>query len=685
MHALAVVSVLSISLGLFARSCWRLVRMIRMGVDDFSLAHLTSRLNDVAIYVLGQAKLLREPGAGILHMAFFYGFLLIQVGLLEFVLSGILFDSEGHGFSYAWILGAPADSVIMKAYWISQELAIYGVGLACVIAIVRRWFLRGMLPRLKKRSADAELIILFIAVLMITLAGVQAGEIVMGHGVFAAADGEWTYGRPCTRFVASMMTPDTASTLYPFLWWGHFLTIMGFMNYLPFSKHMHLLGAVPNFFFRPRGEGKILLPVDFESSEEFGVGRVDLFSASDLLDTFACAECNRCTVVCPAASTGKPLDPAKIVHDMKDNLYANEVDLLAWAAQGKKETPQCSTPLIGNADAEGSIHFDELWSCTTCGACMQECPVGIRHVPKIIDMRRHMVMMEGNNPPELDQVFRGMETNANPWGLGANTRFDWAEGLAIPTVESNPDFEFLYYVGCAGSFDDRAKKVTTAMVKLLQMANVNFAVLGKGESCNGETARRLGNEYLFVEMAGTLIETFKTYNVSKVITTCPHCLNTFNKDYPTVDAELQLEVHHHADFLEGLIRSGQLKTDGNSSGTVTYHDSCYLSRYNGVEESPRQLLEAAGAKLVEMPRNRDRGFCCGAGGGRMWMEEHLGTRVNHDRTKEAAATNAATVAVACPFCMTMIGDGTRELGVDDGLDVKDIAELLADRVSNTGA
>ncbi len=680
MHGIAVVSVLGLSLAFFARNCWRLIRLIRMGVDDFSLAHLGARLKDVAIYVIGQAKLLRDPGAGILHMAFFYGFLLIQVGLIEFVLSGVIFDAQGHGFSYAWLLGNPSESLLMKAYWVSQELAIYGVGAACVIAIFRRWFLRAYLPRLKKRSADAELIILFIAILMVTLGGVQAAEVVMGHGVFADSAGDWTWGRPGTRLFAATLSAESAAAAYPFFWWGHFITIMAFMNYLPFSKHMHLLGAVPNFFFRPRGEGKGLNPIDFESSEEFGVGRVNLFTASDLLDTFACAECSRCTVVCPAATTGKPLDPAKIVHDMKDNLYANEVNLLDWVQNGREGEPDCSVNLIGGADSEGSIHFDELWSCTSCGACMQECPVGIRHVPKIIDMRRHMVMMEGNNPPELDSVFRGMETNANPWGLGANTRFDWADGQDIPTVESNPDFEFLYYVGCAGSFDDRAKKVTAAMVKLLKLAGVNFAVLGKGESCNGETARRLGNEYLFVEMAGTLIETFRRFGVQKVITTCPHCLNTFAKDYPTVDADLTLEIHHHTDFLNRLIREGAITLDAGKGSKVTYHDSCYLARYNGIEESPRSLLEAAGADVVEMERNRDRGFCCGAGGGRMWMEEHLGTRVNHDRTKEAVATGADTVAVACPFCMTMIGDGTREIGVDENLQVKDIAELLAERV-----
>ena len=417
MHGVAVVSVLGLSLAFFARNCLRLIRLIRMGEDDFSLAHLGGRIKDVTIYVIGQAKLLREPGAGILHMAFFYGFLLIQVGLVEFVLSGVLFDAEGYGFSYAWVLGNPAESLLMKIYWVSQEVAIYGVGAACVIAIFRRWFLRGFLPRLKKRSGDAELIIFFIAILMVTLGCAQAAEVVIGHGVFADAQGHWTWGRPGTRLVASAFTTESATALYPFFWWGHFITIMAFMNYLPFSKHMHLLGAVPNFFLRPRGEGKILNPIDFESTEEFGVGRVNLFTASDLLDTFACAECNRCTVVCPANITGKPLDPAKIVHDMKDNLYANEVNLLDWMDKGREGEPDCSVNLIGGADSEGSIHFDELWSCTTCGACMQECPVGIRHVPKIIDMRRHMVMMEGNNPPELDSLFRGMETNGNPWGL----------------------------------------------------------------------------------------------------------------------------------------------------------------------------------------------------------------------------------------------------------------------------
>jgi Fe-S oxidoreductase len=312
---------------------------------------------------------------------------------------------------------------------------------------------------------------------------------------------------------------------------------------------------------------------------------------------------------------------------------------------------------------------------------MEECPVGIRHVPKILEMRRHLTMMEGEHPEELGGVFRGLENNANPWGMGANMRFDWAEGLDLPTVETNPDYEYLYYVGCAGSFDDRAKKTTLAMVKLLRHAQINFAVLGKAESCNGETARRLGNEYLFVELAGTLLETFKTYGVKKVITTCPHCLNTFNNDYPDLDGYEPMEIHNHIDFVEELVRSGALALNDEDPGTVTYHDSCYLARYNGITESPRTLLTQLGANVVEMERSKDRGFCCGAGGGRMWMEEHHGTRVNQDRTKEAQATGAATVAVACPFCMTMIGDGTRELGVADQLEVVDLAEMVADRLS----
>jgi Fe-S oxidoreductase len=549
--------------------------------------------------------------------------------------------------------------------------------LACLIAIVRRWFLRPWLPRLKKRSIDAELIVGFIALLMITLGGVEAADVTQATGVFADRAGDWTWGRPMTRLVASAMTPEVAHTLHPFFWWGHFLTIMCFLNYLPFSKHLHLLGSIPNFFFRPRGEGKLLLAIDFEATEAFGVGSVEQFTASDLLDTFACAECNRCTVVCPATATGKPLDPAKIIYDMKENLYANEVNLLDWVAQDRVGTPNCTMPLIGGADSDGSIHFDELWACTTCGACMQECPVGIRHVPKIIDMRRHMVMMEGATPPELDAAFRGLETNSNPWGLGANTRFDWAEGLDVPTVQSNPDFEYLYYVGCAGSFDDRAKKVTAAMIQLLRVAEVNFAVLGKAESCNGETARRLGNEYLFVEMAGSLIATFRRFGVEKVITACPHCLNTLRNDYPMVDATFQLQVVHHADFLNDLIAAGRLKVGGGGAGKVTYHDPCYLARYNGITESPRQALQSAGADLVEMDRNRDRGFCCGAGGGRMWMEENIGTRVNQERTREAVATGAETIAVACPFCMTMLTDGTRELGVDEQVSVRDIAEVIA--------
>jgi Fe-S oxidoreductase len=620
---------------------------IGKGKEELRWNQPLKRLVDVFILGMGQGKMFKDPVPGIMHFMIFWGFVIVSLGTVETLLSGM------SGFiNFMYLLG---DSLLYRLFLITQDFANSMVVLAVSFAFFRRLVLRPKrLESLPKASKmDAYLVLGLILILVSTAlldlgARAYQGKIPTDAVVLSAA------------FTGIFRGVDFA-VFEKVVWWIHSLALFGFMSFLPFSKHQHLIWVWPNMFFRslkPRGR---LRPMEFdENAESFGAGKVEDFTWKQFLDSQTCVECGRCTAECPAYNTGKPLDPRKIIHDLKESMY------------DKQDNPDSQKSLIGDF-----FKLDELWSCTTCGACMEACPLEIEHIPAIVDMRRYLTMTEGQFPEELQTTFRNLETNGAPWAFSPETRADWAKGLEVTTMAEKQDVEYLFWVGCAGSFDERYKKVSKDIVKILKKADVSFSILGKEEKCNGDTARRLGNEYLADSLIRENIETFKKYSVKKVVTGCPHCFNTIKNEYPDFGFQAD-KVIHHSELISELVDSGKIKAEQKIEDLTTVHDSCYLGRHNKIYDQPRDAIEKS-VTMVEMPRSKEKGFCCGAGGGRMWMEETIGTRVNEDRAKEAIATGAQTVATSCPFCMTMMTDGVKAQGKD--IQVKDIAEIVAETMN----
>jgi Fe-S oxidoreductase len=441
--------------------------------------------------------------------------------------------------------------------------------------------------------------------------------------------------------------------------------VLGFAVYIPSSKHLHILAAGPNTFLKTLPREKGMTPINFEdeSIQQYGAAKVTDMSWKAALDYYSCTECGRCQDLCPAYNTQKPLSPKQLIMDLKHNLFDNKEKVLA----GKLD--EVSHVIDEN------VTEDVIWSCTSCRACEIACPVFIEQVDKIYDIRRNLVMMESRFPAEVQTVFKNMETNASPWAFSASDRANWAEGLSVKTMAENPGVDVLLWVGCAGSYDDRNKKVLRAFVNILKKAEVKFAILGNEEQCTGDPARRIGNEYLYQTLAKANVETLNRYNVKQIVTACPHCFNTIKNEYKDFGGEYQ--VFHHSQFIAKLISEGRVKPTKPIEETITFHDSCYLGRWNNIYEQPRAVLNALpAARTVEMKANHDQSMCCGAGGGRMWMEEKIGKRVNVTRTEQALETHAGVVASSCPFCMTMLTDGVKTKEMQDKVKVMDIAELI---------
>jgi len=661
--------------GFFVFTAYKLYRILRLGKPEDRFDRRSERLKSVVTFVLGQRRVIREP-AGWGHFFIFWGFVIISIGSLETFGVGIY-----HGFAYWKFLGKGLTSLL----YLLQDLFCAAVVVALCVALYRRFVVKPERLRYEDQKAvnqDACIIIGLILLLIVLLFGARAAEYLLAQGEAGQYFPRLAFVSVAFSSLFTGLTKEGLQAWYSFCWWGHTVVILGFLIYIPFSKHLHLLGAIPNVFFRRLSSVGELSKMDLEdeTAETYGVSRIEEFSWKQLLDLYACTECGRCSDNCPATLTGKPLSPKLTIHHLKEHLQAKGKMLLAQqgAAEAATANPEgeLARALIGDI-----CQHDELWSCTTCGNCIENCPVFIEHIDKYVDMRRYLVLMESNFAPEVQNVMRNWETNSNPWGLGFATRGDWAKGLPVKTLAEDSQVEYLYYVGCAGSFDERAKKISSALVTLLNEAGVSFGILGAEEKCCGETARRLGNEYLFQSMATELVEIINSYGVKKIITACPHGYNCLKNEYPQFGANW--EVYHHSEFLATLLKGGQLQPQQGMDKNLVFHDSCYLGRYNDLYEEPRTVLNSiSGLKFSEMDRSRNKAFCCGAGGGRMWMEETLGDqKINDARTGQALQLEPDIIGVSCPFCTTMFEDGLKTCDMDEKVKVYDIAEILVQSIA----
>jgi Fe-S oxidoreductase len=594
---------------------------------------------------------------GFNHVLLFWSFLLLLihhplVAGIETVLGGEL--PAGSLIPYP-------HGLILPLMLILDLLALLGLA-AAVVAISRRIISP---PYPEGRGGLAFLMPALFALIFCTYFGVNSFKI--NYYLSTEAQELAKHWLPVSNAVAGTLAAQSFSNLYDVSLWGHAIATMLLIVCLPYGKFMHIITAVPNILQRRRE--KPLLPNMelFKVGNSFGIDRIDGYTQKELLDTFSCTECGRCQNVCPANQTGKPLNPRGVIDSLKKNLLKNGPLL----RQGKPAT----VPLIG--DGENSVSEEAIWSCTTCGACMEVCPVFIEQMPKLIPLRRHLVENEAKFPEELLNLFENMEGRSNPWGIAPSERAKWCSQLDIKPFDRDTT-EYLFYVGCAGSFDSRNKHVSVAMAQLLDKAGVSWGILGKEEKCCGDSVRRLGNEYVFDKMARENVAMFIERGVTKVITQCPHCFTTLKNDYRQYG--LELEVIHHSELLVNLVRDGRLVLDKTTEemGITVFHDSCYLGRHNDIYDAPRAVIEAAtGQAPAEMERNRNNAFCCGAGGGRMWMEEQVGERINLTRIKEALEQSPDTICVACPYCMTMFEDGLKDVKADS-VKVRDVAEVMAE-------
>ncbi|OLB65699.1 MAG: hypothetical protein AUH94_00440, partial [Ktedonobacter sp. 13_2_20CM_2_54_8] len=690
------------ALVLFGLRVGELITLLAKARREDRTDHIDDRIGEFFLVVLGQSGVLRDPIPGIAHFFTFWGFIVIQFGLLNLILgafNGTLpLLGDNHTFA-----------IVLDAF-------IVFVFIALLLFAFRRAVLRPrQLSSFLHGPWDGYIILGLIMAVIVTLAlveGFQYAAYAAAHGVAAANNsGAWTPIGTWLYPLFSGLDANTATILYRAFWWLHIGTVLFFLIYLPRSKHLHLMATPFNVFFRSYGpKGALPLLENIEERDDYGVSKPEQFTWKQLLDGYACTECGRCNTVCPATNTGKPLFPKEIILGVKEALFVQSDEILGVnslysrlgvagvrADKTKEEVEAHHEPMVG-----GIISNDALWACTTCRACMEICPVSIEHVPKIVDMRRHLVMEESDFPSEVTSLFNNIERNANPWEISNDKRAEWAADLGVPLMSENPDADVLYWVGCMGSFDRRNQKVATAVAKVLLAAGVNFAILGPEESCTGDPARRIGNEYLWQMMAQQNIEVLDGYGFNTsanhngsghnghstgsttvaakhrtIITACPHCFNTIRNEYPQLGGNY--EVVHHTVFIDKLLNDEKIKLPaGFDQRKLTYHDPCYIGRYNDVYDEPRHVLNVLNSNGVkEMKHHRNKSFCCGGGGGRAWMEEKIGKRVNQTRVNEALETGADVLAAACPFCITMFDDGLKGVEAEDKMKIEDISEIVA--------
>ncbi len=650
------------TLAIAAYGVWRRVNKWRQGQPVARFDRPWQRCQRLIRFALLQQLTWRDRFAGVFHAMLFWGFITLTIATTVVMLD--------HDFGIPIMHG--------RFYLYFQSLFVDVLGLLAIVgtlmAVARRWIMR---PKKLVYSNQATWILVVIATILVT------GYLLEGWRIAVTQD-PWGNWSPVGSLVAtasmSMASVESLRIAHVVCWWFHLFLVFGFIAWAPYTKMMHLLSAPLNIY-----TGDLDLPIsslksiDFDNAPSFGINSLERFTWKDLLDLDACTECGRCTSVCPANSVGKELSPRDIILDLQKLM--NNTDLVSIAAQANdSDEDEPAVPLIGTSEA---LSRDALWQCTTCAACVDICPVSIEQFPKIVDMRRFAVMEEAEFPDTLQDAVSSMEERGHPFRGTQFSRIDWAAGLDIPEINQVESPEVLLWVGCSGAFVERNQKVTRAFAQILQHAGVSFGILGREEKCTGDLARRIGNEFLFEQLAKENIQLFERNNVQTIVTACPHCFSTLANEYPKLGANI--DVYHHTTYLTKLINQGRLAVEPQDFGQMTFHDPCYLARHNGITDQPRQLLKhAATAPVIEVEGNRKNGFCCGGGGGMSFVEETPDQRVNRKRARQILDTRADTVAVACPFCTTMLEDGINSYADEQQPDVKDVSELIWEAISRRG-
>ncbi len=640
-------------------------KIIRSGQPDKRFNNLARRLRQALSKILLQRCTLKNERlfTGFMHVFIFYGALTFDTITVNHTLEGFfsgfyIFGSSNFGLFFSFM----AD--------IFAILVITGV----MFFMIKRFIFR---PKAYATS-PLDSGIIYVVLILITLSYFYFEVFSIAH--HPESERLAFLGNYFAQMAQNSLTQAAITSHFQISWWLHILLVYGFIAYVPHSKYFHMFAGSFNLIVSSDRSTGELTPLDIEKSEVFGVEKATDYTWKDLLDSFACMECGRCQDACPAFASEKPLSPKMIILNLKKHLLKEKKNII------KNKLEDIGT-LMDGVYTEG-----EIWTCTTCGACMHVCPVEIEHIAKIVGVRQSQVLMESKFPGELNNFFRNMESNSNPWGIGFTERSAWADDMDIKLIKDHPEVEYLFWVGCAGSFDEEGKKISRALVSILNEVGIEFAILGTEEKCCGDSARRLGNEYLFQTQASENIELFYKYKIKKIITICPHGFHTFKNEYPTLlnvlpemksdvkEAFKSIEVIHHTQLISRLIHEKRLQFKSNIDKVLTYHDSCYLGRHNHISDEPRKILSCINDnKLRELKNNKDHSFCCGAGGGMMWTEETLGKRINHLRTEEVIDSKAEMAVTSCPFCLTMLKDGLKDKN-QENVEVKDIAQLVAEAI-----
>lgn len=654
-----------IAFGLFAQRFYFLFRLMRLGKDENRFDRIGQRIKTMLVEVVPQwcslKSVTRNDLAGLGHALMFWGFSF-------FFISYIVFIGLAEGFGLAPVL---MGNTFETVYSSILDIAGVFVIIAIVWAAIRRYVVR---PERLEISVEAGIIMIMVFSLMVLHFCIEG----FGFAGFGVTHDWPPVGAAFARFLSGTgISKSTLIGIYQGVWWLHYALILGFMVYIPRSKHLHVLASGVNILFKPLGPKVVLEPIPLEALEapegsvSFGVSKIQDFTWKDLLDLYACAVCGRCHVNCPAQLSGKSLSPKEVIHNLKEHLLEEGPGLLAGKAEASSESP--AKTMIGDVVTE-----EEIWACTTCGACQEVCPVNIEHIRKIIKLRQNLVLVQNKMPESAQLMLRNMQTRGNPWAGAQSLRLrgDWTNDMGLKILGECENVNTLFWVGCTGALIERNVEATLSLTRVLKAAGVDFGVLSDAENCCGDPARRAGYEFQFQIMAEENIEVFKSYNIKEIITTCPHCYNTIKNEYPMYGGDFK--VVHYTELLADLISRGKLKLTNELNSILTYHDPCYLSRYNGVYVEPRRILQAIPkAKLEEMERSRNTTFCCGGGGGHMWIEEQHGTtKINHMRMEEVIKTGAETVVTSCPYCLQMLEEGIEQKGIKDSLKARDLIELV---------